>query len=339
MKSKINRAQKDRVLEACRAAASIMNTTQFQILSDTSMVVRNNPEDIVEFVRYMKPFFNETAWEHTVVYSEFVKHLPPRSRSGTTLCSYDFYRALNKVHYFSAESALKRISSFGVLEQQKFSRTRVSLLGNKLDCSSSVQWFVSEINFHWKRFLAVGARLCVGSARSLYWKNYYAYSDDPIKAVAVNNTSFDIHIQGRDRENTRRQVELFLAYCDKKVIKTVHHISEFCYRVSINVNIDTPKLDEAPVAPQETKPTDSYQNTLVTTAANDPFYLETGFDMFRPKTNTVEDQFAEEIEKSINELTLIIDDHDRQIDELTATADKMRAQRGKLLRAHKALTE
>lgn len=347
MKSKVNRIQKNKVLEACRGAAAVLNTTSFQILSDTSVVCQNDLDSVTEFLAAMKPFFDKDAWDHTIIYSIIRRYLPSKERTGS-LCSYDFYRALNKAHYFSAESAIKRIREFGRLKALPYHRSRSNIRGVYKPCSSSVQWFVNEINSNWRQFLAIGSRLGTGEERSLFWKNYYVYPDSPIKATSVDYTQFDIHIQGRFPEQTLRQVEMFLAYVDKNVFAKVVRPSQYCYRITVERNI--PELEPEPVASQEVKAISGYQSDLFKTSIPaDLFKLEPlegdpNLVMLKTKipqsdTILVEDHYANEIEKSINEMTLIIDDYDKQIDELTAKRDKIGAQRGKLLRAYKALTE
>lgn len=326
MYRKFNRVQKDKVLEACRAAAKVMNSATSQILSDTSIVCSNDLLVISEFLETLKPHFDKLAWEHTS--ANFIKYLPTEERA-KHLCSYDFYRALNKAHYFSAEGAIKRIREFGeLLVVPGFNRRRMNLKGALSWCSSSSEWFVNEINANWKLFLAIAARVSSNDQRSSYWKNWRAYRENPIKAVRVNNTTFDIHIQGKEPDITRIQVDNFLLFTKATVFAQVSRPSQNCYRVVIQKEAGTSETEDKQ---------DPFR--LEGTGGNPNFIMMKGVNVFQPKHTLIEDHYAGEIEKSINEITAIVDDYDRQIDELTAKADKMRAQRGKLLRAYKALTE
>lgn len=311
------------VREACRVAANHFRHPSNHYkndFTDSSTAVKNHPDDIGPFIRQMALSLDINALKHVGI-QEIMNRLPPLSPTFNYLCVYDFYKALRDSKYFAVERALKRISQFGERKEgMKF--TRKNARGHYTSaCSPTMkaytQSFCSEFNYNWRMILTLGSRLCVGSSRELEFKT----GREPLpyldaKMISGCDNKFTVTIVNHaPEEKTFAQLRAFMNATNPELFH--YTFRRFGTTVVFTITVRAPQVK----APDFDGP----KASLVKIA--NPVLEPT----------PVEEHFYKEMEKSVNEMTLIVDDYDRQIDELTGKADKIRAQRAKLLHAMQEL--
>ena len=314
------------VREACRVAANYFRKQEeflLKELSDSAMVVKNHPEDVKAYVTKLGSLLNVEAFVHIGGVQAIIDRLPTIAQRSeyTYLCVYDFYKALKNAKYFATERALKRIREFGARKEgMKF--TRKNARGHYTSaCSPTMkaytQSFCSEFNYNWRMILALGSRLCVGSSRELEFKTGcepLPYLD--AKMISGCDNKFTITIVNHaPEEKTFAQLRAFMNATNPELFH--YTFRRFGTSVVFAVTVRAPQVK----APDFDGP----KASLVKIA--NPVLEPT----------PVEEHFYKEMEKSVNEMTLIVDDYDRQIDELTGKVDKIRVQRSKLLHAMQEL--
>lgn len=322
------------VREACRVAANHFRHPSNHYKNDfidSSMVVKNHPDDIGPFIRQMALTLDINALKHVGI-QEIMNRLPPLSPTFNYLCVYDFYKALRDSKYFSVERALKRISQFGERKEgMKF--TRKNARGHYTSaCSPTMkaytQSFCSEFNYNWRMILTLGSRLCVGSNRELEFKT----GREPLpyldaKMVSGCDNKFTVTIVNHaPEEKTFAQLRAFMNATNPELFH--YTFRRFGTSVVFTVTVRAPQVK----APDFDEPKEVIKGNLTVDTSKANF-----LKIYQPESVSVEEHFYKEMEKSVNEMTLIVDDYDRQIDELTGKADKIRAQRSKLLHAMQEL--
>lgn len=315
-----------KIREACRVAANYFREEDNFLLgniTDGKSVVKNHPVDVKAYVDQLGALLNTEAFTRIGGSQAIINRLPTIALRPeyTYLCVYDFYKALKNAKYFATERALKRISQFGERKEgMKF--TRKNARGHYTSaCSPTMkaytQSFCSEFNYNWRMILALGSRLCVGSSRELEFKTGcepLPYLD--AKMISGCDNKFTVTIVNHaPEEKTFAQLRAFMNATNPELFH--YTFRRFGTSVVFTVTVRAPQVK----APDFDGP----KASLVKIA--NPVLEPT----------PVEEHFYKEMEKSVNEMTLIVDDYDRQIDELTGKADKIRAQRSKLLHAMQEL--
>lgn len=315
-----------KIREVCRVAANYFREEDNFLLgniTDGKSVVKNHPVDVKAYVDQLGVLLNTEAFTHIGGSQAIIDRLPTIALRPeyTYLCVYDFYKALKNAKYFATERALKRIREFGVRKEgMKF--TRKNARGHYTSaCSPTMkaytQSFCSEFNYNWRMILSLGSRLCVGSSRELEFKTGcepLPYLD--AKMISGCDNKFTITIVNHaPEEKTFAQLRAFMNATNPELFH--YTFRRFGASVVFAVTVRAPQVK----APDFDGP----KASLVKIA--NPVLEPT----------PVEEHFYKEMEKSVNEMTLIVDDYDRQIDELTGKADKIRAQRSKLLHAMQEL--
>lgn len=297
-------------------------------LTDVSHIVKNHPSDVGLLIEQLRLKFDKSVWDLTC--KDMIQKLPSIdtiNKEHDYLCVYDFYKVMRDSKYFSHERAAKRIKEFGVRDiYQPYAHKNIRgvyTLQQTHSFRSLVDWHVAEFNFHWKQILALGARCSFADDRQMYWKTTPT-SENPVQAIRIADDSFDIIIKGAQPEITMNQVQNFLNHVSCKVYSLVLRPYKLGFRIKVAKPSEKPETINGPITLTEMAPPNYYVPAAT---------LET----FKPKEVVVEEHFYKEMEKSVNEMSLIVDDYDRQIDELSGKADKIRAQRSKLLHAMKAL--
>lgn len=324
------------VREACRVAANHFRHPSNHYkndFTDSSTVIKNHPDDIGPFIRQMALSLDINALKHVGI-QEIMNRLPPLSPTFNYLCVYDFYKALRDSKYFAVERALKRISQFGERKEgMKF--TRKNARGHYTSaCSPTMkaytQSFCSEFNYNWRMILALGSRLCVGSSRELEFKTGcepLPYLD--AKMISGCDNKFTITIVNHaPEEKTFAQLRAFMNATNPELFH--YTFRRFGTSVVFTVTVRAPQVK----APDFDEPKEVIKGNLTVDTSKANF-----LKIYKPESVSVpvEEHFYKEMEKSVNEMTLIVDDYDRQIDELTGKADKIRAQRSKLIHAMQEL--
>lgn len=322
------------VREACRVAANHFRHPSNHYkndFTDSSTVIKNHPDDIGPFIRQMVLSLDINAIKHIGI-QEIMNRLPPLSPTFNYLCVYDFYKALRDSKYFAVERALKRISQFGERKEgMKF--TRKNARGHFTSaCSPTMkaytQSFCSEFNYNWRMILALGSRLCVGSSRELEFKT----GREPLpyldaKMISGCDNKFTVTIVNHaPEEKTFAQLRAFMNATNPELFH--YTFRRFGTSVVFTVTVRAPQVK----APDFDEPKEVIKGNLTVDTSKANF-----LKIYKPESVPVEEHFYKEMEKSVNEMTLIVDDYDRQIDELTGKADKIRAQRAKLLHAMQEL--
>lgn len=322
------------VREACRVAANHFRHPSNHYkndFTDSSTVIKNHPDDIGPFIRQMALSLDINAIKHIGI-QEIMNRLPPLSPTFNYLCVYDFYKALRDSKYFAVERALKRISQFGERKEgMKF--TRKNARGHFTSaCSPTMkaytQSFCSEFNYNWRMILALGSRLCVGSSRELEFKT----GPEPLpyldaKMVSGCDNKFTVTIVNHaPEEKTFAQLRAFMNATNPELFH--YTFRRFGTTVVFAVTVRAPQVK----APDFDEPKEVIKGNLTVDTSKANF-----LKIYKPESVPVEEHFYKEMEKSVNEMTLIVDDYDRQIDELTGKADKIRVQRAKLLHAMQEL--
>lgn len=322
------------VREACRVAANHFRHPSNHYkndFTDSSTVIKNHPDDIGPFIRQMVLSLDINAIKHIGI-QEIMNRLPPLSPTFNYLCVYDFYKALRDSKYFAAERALKRISQFGERKEgMKF--TRKNARGHYTSaCTPTMkaytQSFCSEFNYNWRMILALGSRLCVGSSRELEFKT----GREPLpyldaKMISGCDNKFTVTIVNHaPEEKTFAQLRAFMNATNPELFH--YTFRRFGTSVVFTITVRAPQVK----APDFDEPKEVIKGNLTVDTSKVDF-----LKIYQPDTVSVEEHFYKEMEKSVNEMTLIVDDYDRQIDELTGKADKIRAQRAKLLHAMQEL--
>lgn len=322
------------VREACRVAANHFRHPSNHYkndFTDSSTVIKNHPDDIGPFIRQMALSLDINALKHIGI-QEIMNRLPPLSPTFNYLCVYDFYKALRDSKYFAVERALKRISQFGERKEgMKF--TRKNARGHYTSaCSPTMkaytQSFCSEFNYNWRMILALGSRLCVGSSRELEFKT----GPEPLpyldaKMVSGCDNKFTVTIVNHaPEEKTFAQLRAFMNATNPELFH--YTFRRFGTTVVFAVTVRAPQVK----APDFDEPKEVIKGNLTVDTSKANF-----LKIYKPESVPVEEHFYKEMEKSVNEMTLIVDDYDRQIDELTGKADKIRVQRAKLLHAMQEL--
>lgn len=322
------------VREACRVAANHFRHPSNHYkndFTDSSTVIKNHPDDIGPFVRQMALSLDINALKHVGI-QEIMNRLPPLSPTFNYLCVYDFYKALRDSKYFSVERALKRISQFGERKEgMKF--TRKNARGHYTSaCSPTMkaytQSFCSEFNYNWRMILTLGSRLCVGSSRELEFKT----GPEPLpyldaKMIPGCDNKFTVTIVNHaSEEKTFAQLRAFMNATNPELFH--YTFRRFGSSVVFAVTVRAPQVK----APDFDEPKEVIKGNLTVDTSKANF-----LKIYKPESVPVEEHFYKEMEKSVNEMTIVVDDYDRQIDELTGKADKIRAQRSKLLHAMQEL--
>lgn len=322
------------VREACRVAANHFRHPSNHYKNDfidSSMVIKNHPDDIGPFIRQMALSLDINALKHVGI-QEIMNRLPPLSPTFNYLCVYDFYKALRDSKYFSVERALKRISQFGECKEgMKF--TRKNARGHYTSaCSPTMkaytQSFCSEFNYNWRMILTLGSRLCVGSSRELEFKT----GPEPLpyldaKMIPGCDNKFTVTIVNHaPEEKTFAQLRAFMNATNPELFH--YTFRRFGSSVVFAVTVRAPQVK----APDFDEPKEVIKGNLTVDTSKADF-----LKIYKPESVPVEEHFYKEMEKSVNEMTVVVDDYDRQIDELTGKADKIRAQRAKLLHAMQEL--
>ncbi|QHS01730.1 hypothetical protein CPT_CIP9_194 [Enterobacter phage vB_EclM_CIP9] len=322
------------VREACRVAANHFRHPSNHYkndFTDSSMVIKNHPDDIGPFIRQMALSLDINALKHVGI-QEIMNRLPPLSPTFNYLCVYDFYKALRDSKYFSVERALKRISQFGERKEgMKF--TRKNARGHYTSaCSPTMkaytQSFCSEFNYNWRMILTLGSRLCVGSSRELEFKT----GPEPLpyldaKMIPGYDNKFTVTIVNHaPEEKTFAQLRAFMNATNPELFH--YTFRRFGSSVVFTVTVRAPQVK----APDFDEPKEVIKGNLTVDTSKANF-----LKIYKPESVPVEEHFYKEMEKSVNEMTIVVDDYDRQIDELTGKADKIRAQRAKLLHAMQEL--
>lgn len=322
------------VREACRVAANHFRHPSNHYkndFTDSSTVIKNHPDDIGPFIRQMALSLDINALKHVGI-QEIMNRLPPLSPTFNYLCVYDFYKALRDSKYFAVERALKRISQFGERKEgMKF--TRKNARGHYTSaCSPTMkaytQSFCSEFNYNWRMILALGSRLCVGSSRELEFKTGcepLPYLD--AKMISGCDNKFTVTIVNHaPEEKTFAQLRAFMNATNPELFH--YTFRRFGTSVVFTVTVRAPQVK----APDFDEPKEVIKGNLTVDTSKANF-----LKIYKPESVPVEEHFYKEMEKSVNEMTIVVDDYDRQIDELTGKADKIRAQRAKLLHAMQEL--
>lgn len=322
------------VREACRVAANHFRHPSNHYkndFTDSSTVIKNHPDDIGPFIRQMVLSLDINAIKHIGI-QEIMNRLPPLSPTFNYLCVYDFYKALRDSKYFAVERALKRISQFGERKEgMKF--TRKNARGHFTSaCSPTMkaytQSFCSEFNYNWRMILALGSRLCVGSSRELEFKT----GREPLpyldaKMISGCDNKFTVTIVNHaPEEKTFAQLRAFMNATNPELFH--YTFRRFGTSVVFTVTVRAPQVK----APDFDEPKEVIKGNLTVDTSKANF-----LKIYKPESVPVEEHFYKEMEKSVNEMTIVVDDYDRQIDELTGKADKIRAQRAKLLHAMQEL--
>lgn len=322
------------VREACRVAANHFRHPSNHYkndFTDSSTVIKNHPDDIGPFIRQMVLSLDINAIKHIGI-QEIMNRLPPLSPTFNYLCVYDFYKALRDSKYFAVERALKRISQFGERKEgMKF--TRKNARGHFTSaCSPTMkaytQSFCSEFNYNWRMILTLGSRLCVGSSRELEFKT----GREPLpyldaKMISGCDNKFTVTIVNHaPEEKTFAQLRAFMNATNPELFH--YTFRRFGSSVVFTVTVRAPQVK----APDFDEPKEVIKGNLTVDTSKANF-----LKIYKPESVPVEEHFYKEMEKSVNEMTIVVDDYDRQIDELTGKADKIRAQRAKLLHAMQEL--
>lgn len=319
------------VREACRETANRFRSPSDHHkddFTDSKMVVKNHPSDVKPFVEQIRFSLNKDAFDHIGGVQAIMNRLPRLDAVHTYLCVYDFYKALRDSKYFAVDRALKRISQFGVRKEgMKF--TRKNARGHFTSaCSPTMkaytQSFCSEFNYNWRMILTLGSRLCVGRSRELVFKTcggIMPYID--ANMVAGYDNKFTVQVMGHAPDQAFAQLRAFL-----------DAVNEDLLHYTFVGNTFTITVRQTQVLPK----TEDIKNSVVKgNFAYTQLPTTAFFKIAQPEHTPIEEHFFKEMEKSVNEITLILDGYDSQIDELTSKADKMRAQRGKLLHAMQEL--
>lgn len=325
------------VREACRAAANHFRHPSNHYkndFTDSSVVIKNHPDDIEPFIRQMALSLDINALKHVGIH-DFLNRLPKLDATHGYLCVYDFYKALRDSKYFAVERALKRISQFGERKEGlKF--TRKNARGHFTSaCSPTMkaytQSFCSEFNYNWRMILALGSRLCVGSSRELEFKT----GREPLpyldaKMISGCDNKFTVTIVNHaPEEKTFAQLRAFMNATNPELFH--YTFRRFGSSVVFTVTVRAPQVKAVEAPKDRDINATLIKGDLTVDSSN------TCFKLAQHQHTPVEEHFYKEMEKSVNEMTIVVDDYDRQIDELASKADKIRAQRAKLLHAMQEL--
>lgn len=322
------------VREACRETANRFRSPSDHHkddFTDSKMVVKNHPSDVKPFVEQIRFSLNKDAFDHIGGVQAIMNRLPKLDAIHTYLCVYDIYKALRDSKYFAVDRALKRISQFGERKEgMKF--TRKNARGHFTSaCSPTMkaytQSFCSEFNYNWRMILTLGSRLCVGRSRELVFKTcggILPYID--AKMVAGCDNKFTVLVMGHAPDQAFAQLRAFLDAVNEDLLHYtfVGNMFTITVRAAQVKNADAPKAEDI-------------KNSVIKANWSFDSNNTTFFKIAQPEHTPIEEHFFKEMEKSVNEITLILDGYDCQIDELTSKADKLRAQRGKLLHAMQEL--
>lgn len=326
-----------KIREACRVAANYFREEDNFLLgniTDGKSVVKNHPVDVKAYVDQLGALLNTEAFTRICGSQAIINRLPTIALRPeyTYLCVYDFYKALKNAKYFATERALKRISQFGERKEgMKF--TRKNARGHYTSaCSPTMkaytQSFCSEFNYNWRMILALGSRLCVGSSRELEFKTGcepLPYLD--AKMISGCDNKFTVTIVNHaPEEKTFAQLRAFMNATNPELFH--YTFRRFGSSVVFTVTVRAPQVK----APDFDEPKEVIKGNLTVDTSKANF-----LKIYKPESVPVEEHFYKEMEKSVNEMTIVVDDYDRQIDELTGKADKIRAQRSKLLHAMQEL--
>ena len=176
--------------------------------------------------------------------------------------------------------------------------------------------------------LALGSRLCVGSSRELEFKTGcepLPYLD--AKMISGCDNKFTVTIVNHaPEEKTFAQLRAFMNATNPELFH--YTFRRFGSSVVFTVTVRAPQVK----APDFDEPKEVIKGNLTVDTSKANF-----LKIYKPESVPVEEHFYKEMEKSVNEMTIVVDDYDRQIDELTGKADKIRAQRSKLLHAMQEL--
>lgn len=329
-----------KIREACRVAANYFREEDNFLLgniTDGKSVVKNHPVDVKAYVDQLGALLNTEAFTLIGGSQAIINRLPTIALRPeyTYLCVYDFYKALKNAKYFATERALKRISQFGERKEgMKF--TRKNARGHFTSaCSPTMkaytQSFCSEFNYNWRMILTLGSRLCVGSSRELEFKT----GREPLpyldaKMISGCDNKFTVTIVNHaPEEKTFAQLRAFMNATNPELFH--YTFRRFGSSVVFTVTVRAPQV-KAVEAPK-----DSDINATLIKGDLTVDSSNTCFKLAQHQHTPVEEHFYKEMEKSVNEMTIVVDDYDRQIDELTGKADKIRAQRAKLLHAMQEL--
>lgn len=303
---------------------------------DSTSVCKADQTLVTDFINVVKESFAPEVWDLAGGTTNVVSRIP--LNRNYNICVYDIYKALRDAKVFSIEKAYNRIKEYGV-RKPGLKYTRKNARGHFTQAASPTmkaytQSFCSEFNYNWRMILTLGSRLCAGRNRELDFKtspSILPYVDAQM-APGYDN-KFSVQLIGRAPQQANAQIRAFLDALDQDLFRYTFSGNVFLVTVRAlkekQEPIDTSKLLK--VQPLSSEQKDTVLNSFIDTSKL-PYFK---FEPVKPVM--VEDHFYSEMEKSVNEMSTIIDDYDRQIDKLSGKVDKIRVQRSKLLKAMQEL--
>lgn len=255
--------------------------------------------DVKQFAKDLKAHFNIPL---------FQKLCEEKMAKRSELCVHDVYKIMNRSNYFSVENARNKLTLFKE-EGIRIHQMAPWDLAHKLN---NAKFLVHQLNKHKRKFLATGARLCAGSYRQMPFKNnmneIHFYTAKP-----TSETELIIEMAPNSH----------LALYTRQLRAALENIKE----------VDDVRQEQRFLIVQ-VKPTEPKQIVQRTEVMDKSKFIQ-----FQSPHKMIEDHYADEMEKSINEITLIIDKNSETIFQLSNTNDRLTNQRHLLLEAIKALRQ
>lgn len=277
-----------------RVIAACEYITQRNNLSGINHLVSGS--EVKQFTKDLKAHFNIPLFE---------KLCEEKLAKRRELCVHDVYKIMNRSNYFSVENARNKLALFKE-EGIRIHHISPWSLAHKL---VNAKFLVHQLNTHPRKFLATGARLCVGSYRQMPFKNnmhaVHFYTAKP-----TGETELIIEMAPNSH----------LALYMRQLRAALENIKEV---------IDVRQEQRFLIV--QVKPTEPKQIPRKETVDKSTFIP------VQSPHKMIEDHYADEMEKSINEITLTIDKNSETIFQLSNTIDRLINQRGLLLDAIKAL--
>ena len=278
--------------------------------------------------------FNMVAWNRMVepYLMDEVQHYQ-KNHNHSAFTAFELFRILKKLDYFSAAKAIERLNVFGsthdIVRPGVYAHTSLrghaSLSFNKSN-SEFTKWFAYTIRDDYRQFLALGARLCKGNARTMAWKSSNL-GFNPFNVTVMNDTTFSIKIDQRNvniEGQTRAQILAAL-----KNIPCVKHVDVLSDTV---IQVELFRIVSYEIKPESVPMENVFvKNMLYTVPKSSLKTLEVNPPVL------VEMALIKQMEDHVNTITVEIGDLADEISRLSGPMEKLMAQRDKLMKALKVL--
>lgn len=290
-------------------------------------------ENLVEQVR-TNPKFNMVAWNRMVkpyLFDEVRQY--QKNHNHSVFTAFELFRILKKLDYFSAAKAIERLNAFGqthdIVRPGVYSHTTMRGQASRAYSGSNsdfTKWFAYTLRGEYRQFLALGARLCKGNARTMAWKSAWL-GFEPFIVEVMNDTAFSIKIDQRNANiegQTRSQVVAALS--NIPCVKHVDLISDTVIQVELyRIVSDEVKPQSIPMEHVFVKGATytAPKSTLQTLEVAPPVLVEA--------------HLVKQMEDHVNMITVEIGDLADEISRLSGPMEKLMVQREKLMQAIKVL--